>query len=265
MRAFILEKRGRIFRTVGAALFWLIIWFAAAALINKEVLFVSPLKVLLELFRLCAAYEFWISITNTIMRIMAGFSAAVIIGTLLAFLTSYSKIAYTLIKPAMAVINATPVASFIILALMWLKSSMLPAFISMLMVMPGIWQNVQEGISGIDKKQLEMADVFRLGKVKRLISVVIPSVIPFLLAGCISGLGFAWKSGVAAEIICLPKNSIGTNLYESKLYLQTSSLFAWTAVIVILSMIIEKLLKYVFRKLLKNYMLEEGEHGNNIE
>lgn len=110
----------------------------------------------------------------------------------------------------MAVINATPVASFIILALMWLKSSMLPAFISMLMVMPGIWQNVQEGISGIDKKQLEMAKVFGLGGFKKAYVYCNTVHAPFLLAGCISGLGFAWKSGVAAEIICLPKNSIGT-------------------------------------------------------
>ena len=264
MRASIIKNKWKILRTAGAAIFWLAVWFAAAALIKKEVLFVSPIKVLMELFRLCAEPEFWISIGNTIIRIMAGFAAAVIIGTLLAFLTSYSKNAYSRIKPAMTVINATPVASFIILALMWLKSSMLPAFISMLMVMPGIWQNVQEGISGIDKKQLEMAKVFGLGGFKKLTSIVIPSMLPFLSAGCISGLGFAWKSGVAAEIICLPKNSIGTNLYESKLYLQTSSLFAWTAVIVILSMIIEKLLKLAFKNLLKNYQLEESTHENNI-
>ncbi len=261
MTAFITRNKSRILRGVTAAVFWLAVWFIASIIINKEILFVSPYTVLLELIRLIQIPRFWLSVGNTLIRIMAGFILAVAIGTALAFLTSYSKIAYSLIKPAISVISATPVASFIILALLWIKSSTLPMFISMLMVMPIIWQNVQEGISRVDKKQMEMARVFGLGRLKIFKSIILPSVVPFLLAGCISGLGFAWKSGVAAEVICQPRNTIGTNLYESKLYLETPSLFAWTAVIVILSIIIERLMVFIIKNVLKNYLPKEERHA----
>lgn len=258
MTEFITRNKKRILRTAAAAAFWVAVWFAASAIINKEILFVSPYKVLSELIRLAQTASFWISVGNSIVHIMAGFIIAAAAGTALAFLTAYSSIAYSLIKPAISVIKATPVASFIILAFLWFESATLPMFIAMLMVLPVVWQNVQEGLTRIDKRQTEMARVFRLGRAKSFMNITVPSVMPYFVSGCISGLGFAWKAGVAAEVICKPKNFIGTNLYNAKLYIDTPAIFAWTAVIVILSMIIEHLMVFALKKALARYLPEEG-------
>ena len=58
----------------------------------------------------------------------------------------------------------------------------------------------------------------------------------------VTGAGFAFKSGVAAEIIASPELSIGRSLQEARIYFETAELLAWTAVIIVLSMIFEKLL-----------------------
>ena len=138
-------------------------------------------------------------------------------------------------------IKATPVASFIILSLVWLGTAAVPIFMAFLMVLPIIWANVMQGIHGVDREYLEMARIFAMSRGKRLMKIYIPCVLPYFIAGCRSALGIAWKAGIAAEVLATPAGSIGKNLYEAKIYLNTADVFAWTAVVVIMSLVIEKL------------------------
>jgi NitT/TauT family transport system permease protein len=120
------------------------------------------------------------------------------------------------------------------------------------MVLPIVWTNVYAGIRSVDPDLLEMARVFRFGKIKTLKLIYVPSMAPSISSALITGLSFAWKAGVSAEVLSHPVFSIGTRIYESKLYLETEDLFAWTVVIVILSLLLEKaavslLKKYTWR------------------
>ena len=141
----------------------------------------------------------------------------------------------------MGVIKATPVASFIILVLIWLPSRHLSIFISLLMVTPIIYSNTLAGIGNMDQKLLEMADVFEVPFRRRLRYFHIPQVLPFFRSACAVSLGLRWKAGVAAEVIGLPQGSIGERLYQAKIYLETPELLAWTLVIILISMGFEKL------------------------
>ncbi|MBR6755190.1 MAG: ABC transporter permease subunit, partial [Clostridia bacterium] len=105
-----------------------------------------------------------------------------------------------------------------------------------------------EGIKSVDRKMLHMADVFKMPFGRRVRFIWLPSVKPFLLSAVRIALGLAWKSGVAAELIGIPEGSVGEELYYSKLYLDTESLFAWTVVIVVISVAFEKLTLYLVKK-----------------
>ena len=111
------------------------------------------------------------------------------------------------------------------------------------MVTPIVYSNVLGGISSMDKKLTEMADVFAVPFPRRLRYLYLPQVAPFFRSACAVGLGLCWKAGVAAEVIGLPDPSIGINLYEAKVYLDTPDLFAWTLAIVLLSVAIEAALR----------------------
>ena len=137
-------------------------------------------------------------------------------------------------------IKSTPVASFIILALVWLTGQWVPVFISFLMVLPVVYSNVFQGLREVDPKLLEMAKVYGMNRQKRVMKIYIPSVLPYMMAACRTALGLSWKAGVAAEVIGVTKNSIGRQLYYSKIYLETADLFAWTAVVIIMSIALEK-------------------------
>jgi ABC-type nitrate/sulfonate/bicarbonate transport system, permease component len=241
-------KFKRVLQSVISIAFWILVWYIISKIVNREVLVASPFSVLKRLIFLVQKDYFWMSAALSLLRIMLGFAIAVIAATILAVLSVKFKIIQVLLEPLMIIIKSTPVASFIILAIVWLKVSHIPAFTSFLMVFPVMWTNVFTGIKSTDNNLIEMVKLFKIKKSKVLTKLYVPSVMPYFKSGCISCIGLAWKAGIAAEVLCTPKNSIGKYLYESKIYLETADLFAWTIVIIVLSLILEKLLVKVINK-----------------
>ncbi len=242
------RKIPKILRGVLIAVVYLAIWQGAALLIGKSLLLPSPIETLVRLVQLMGGGSFWLSALYSLLRIVAGYALAVLFGVLLAILCAASRWADVFLRPLRSIVKATPVTSFIILVLLWLTKTMVPLFISFLMVLPIVWMNILEGIRATDRQLLEMGRVFRFGAFKTLRLIYFPSVKPHLIAACTTGLGFAWKAGISAEVIANPALSIGRNLYESKLYLETTDLFAWTALVVILSIALEHLVVYLLNR-----------------
>lgn len=231
-----------------AALFWIAIWQIVSMCVAQELYVPAPMTVVRTLGRLMGQGDFWKTAGLSLLRMVGGFAAAVVVGSLLAVLTTRFRLADMLVSPLLHLVRTAPVVSFIILALIWIKTDWLPVFIAFLMVVPLVWANVEKGIRETDRRLLEMAQVYRLGWWKTLLRVRIPSVMPYFMAACTTGLGFAWKSGVAAEVICRPTISIGGELQDAKSYLETPEVFAWTAVVVVLSLILEKGLLWIARR-----------------
>jgi NitT/TauT family transport system permease protein len=226
-----------------AAVFWLAVWQVVSLLVAEELLVPSPLVVLSTLARLAATPEFWVTTGWSLLRMGAGFLAGVVTGCLAAALTTSSRVADALLSPLLRVVRAAPVASFVILALVWIPTGRLPAFIAFLMVVPVVWDTMAEGLRRPDAELLEMAAVFRFGRWQTLRRIRIPSLLPFFVTACTTGMGLAWKSGVAAEVIARPELSIGGELQDAKIYLETPAVFAWTITAVTLSLALEGALR----------------------
>jgi NitT/TauT family transport system permease protein len=227
--------------------FWIILWEIGSRTINQELFLPSPKAVLQAMFELSKNPMFWLSIANSFVKIVFGFFLGLVAGSLFAILSYKSRVIYELISPLMKVIKATPVASFIILALVWISSKNLSVLIAFMMVLPVAFSNVLYGLKNTDEKLLEMAKVFRISKLKCIKAIYFPSVLPFVISAVSIGLGFSFKSGIAAEVIGRPINSIGLNLYEAKLYLMIKELFAWTVVIILISVIFEGIVMKLLR------------------
>ncbi len=243
-------------KKLGAAIFWLALWQLAAMALGQEILLVSPVSVFLRLLELVPHWDFWNTVLFSFFRIICGFLLACLAGSCLAALSSRFALAKELIAPLMSAVKATPVASFIILVLLWVPSRNLSVVISFLMVTPIVYSNVLGGIGSMDKKLTEMADVFQVSLPRRLRRLYLPQVMPFFRSACAAGLGLCWKAGIAAEVIGLPKGSIGERLYEAKIYLETPDLFAWTTVIILISLLFERfflfLLDWALHRLERN-------------
>ncbi len=239
-------------------LFWIAVWFCAARFVDKELLLPYPHTVLRALAKLCLDPQFWKNVGLTLGRILLGILLGTILGTGLAILTCRFSFVYRLVSPLITVIRATPVASFIILVLIWLGAGKMPVFICFLMVLPIVWAAVSDGIRALDGKMAEVCKVYRFSFVKRLKYFYIPSVLPYFLSACKTSIGMAWKAGVAAEVLAVTPNSIGKQLYNTKIYLETPELFAWTTVVILLSLAIEKTATLLLRRLRKRRSYAES-------
>ncbi len=242
---------------IGVAAFWLAAWEIASLCVSAELLLPSPLNVATTWWALAKTASFWAAAGTSLLRILVGFAAGALVGTALAFATAKWSLLRTLVSPLLHIVRAAPVASFIILALVWIKTAWLPSCIAFLMVLPLVWANVEQGLAETDKKLLEMATVYRLSKRATWKHVRLPSLAPYLLSACKTGLGFAWKSGIAAEVICRPAGSVGNSLYRAKLLLETPEVFAWTGTVVVLSVVLEKLLVLAADRIQKRHPQKE--------
>ena len=252
-------KQGKgFFRRMMAVGFWLAVWQAAAMAIGQEVFLVSPVQALRCLLRLLPQADFWHRVGFSAGRILLGFGLGVVCSAALAVAAEICPAAEVLIAPVLQLVKATPVASFIILALVWVRGASLSVLISFLMVLPVLYSAVRTGIGSADRQLLEMAQVFRLPLGRRLRAVWLPAVLPAFRQGCSVALGICWKSGVAAEVIGLPDGSIGDALYRAKITLSTGELFAWTFVIILLSAVFEKLFLALLDKAVAAVLGEEG-------
>lgn len=226
---------------LGAVAVWLLLWQLASMAVGLPLLLPSPLAVLLRLGQLCTGADFWLTVASSLLRILLGFLLGVLFGTALAGLCWRFRLIDVLARPLLGVLKSTPVASFIIPALVWVKTTWLATVISFIMVLPLIYANVREGIDSADRQLLEMAQVFRLSRRKTFRYCYLPAILPFFLSAISSALGFAWKSGIAAEVLGRPARAIGSQIYDSKIYLETPDLFAWTLVVILLSVLLERL------------------------
>ena len=228
--------------------FWLGVWSLAAAHIGQPILLPSPLLVGEKILQLAAAPQFWHTTAASLGRIVLGLGAGGVLGVLLAGLTRSFWWADVLISPALRIVRAAPVVSFILLVLLWTRRDLVPAVIAAMMVTPVIWGGVSQGLREVDPKLLEMAKLCRFSRSKTILLVHIPSVWPYLLSALTTGMGLAWKSGVAAEVICMPKLAIGTQMQYARSAIDTPALFAWTILVVALSLALEGFLYALLRR-----------------
>lgn len=221
-------------------MFWLCVWHLAAVLIDNELLFAGPSATARALCREIASPDFVKTVGGSLLRIFTGFFAALFCGALLGALSFRRRFAEILLSPFMHFCKAVPVAAFAVILLIWQGAGRLSAAVCFLVVLPVVYVNVLEGLAHTDRKLLEMASVFQFSRRNIFCYLYRPAMAPFL-EGCLkTALGMGLKAGVAAEVIGIPRWSIGGEIYLSKIYLDTAGVFAWTAVVLALSYALEK-------------------------
>jgi len=229
-------------------LFWLCIWQLAAVMIHNEILLVGPFQVGRALLENAGRADFLRIVLCSAGRIGLGFFAALFCALLCGALSYRYALLEEFLAPVITMLKSIPVASFVVLLLIWFGSSRLSFFISFLIVFPNVYVNTIAGLKNADGQLLEMAEVFGVGAWNRFCFLYRPALMPYLMSSLKISLGMSWKSGVAAEVIGMPQYSLGERLYMSKIYLDTAGLFAWTLLIVLLSFLFEKAVLYLLKK-----------------
>lgn len=236
-----MKMKNKIKKTM-IILIWLLIWQMAAIFIHNDILLAGPVEVGRTLVRLLFTADFYRICMASLGRILLGFGLAFVTGAFLGALSYKFPLIKEAASPVLSVMKSIPVASFVVLLLIWQGAENLSVWISFFVVFPNVCISTGNGLEAVDPKLKEMADVFRIRGIKRALYIYRPSLCMFLMAGMEISIGMAFKSGVAAEVIGVPDFSIGERIYVSKIYLDTPGLFAWTLALILLSFLMEKLI-----------------------
>ena len=232
---------GKALKNGGAVGFWLIVWQLAAMAANRTLLLPlpTPAETLAALAAMGRTAGFWRSLGLSLLRIGAGFALAAAVGTLCAAAAHRWRVFRWLATPLLGVIRAIPVAVFTIVVFLWVSRTYIPSVIVFLTVLPIVWSNVATGLDHADRGLEEMARVFGMGRWEVLRHITLPQVRPYAAAAIATGLGFAWKSGIAAEVICRTQGSLGDLLWSGKAGVSYDEVFALTVVIVACSALLQ--------------------------
>ena len=236
------KAAARILRALLCFAFWIGIWYIAAAALGKAVILPMPHDVAKRLIALAGTKDFVLTCLRSLGSVFAGIFFGMAFGGVLAVLSHFIPVVKTLASPMLSVVKATPVASFIILLLFLVNKTAVPPIATSLIVMPIVYSNVTKGFSSVPREKSEVARIYRFDAVKKWKYCYLPCIMPYFATACRSAVGMAWKAGIAAEVICSPKGTIGSALYNAKIYLESEDMFAWTAAVIILSIVIEKLI-----------------------
>ncbi len=220
----------------------LLLWKAIALATNSEVLMPPPESTFYRLFQMLPQASFWRALGATALRSVYGFAisffAAIGVGILAGIWRPFRQS----VMPLLTTLRVMPLMSVILLGMLWFVTDLVPVFVTFLMVFPLVCASILEGMAQIDGKLLEMGRIYRLGRWSQFVHILLPSLLPFILAAANAGLGMAWKVTIAAEVLCQPRNAVGTGIRYAQLNLETPDVMAWTTAAVLLSALTESLL-----------------------
>lgn len=223
----------------------IIIWIVLSQFINNEVIFPGIKSTIVEMFKIMKSPGFISIIKGTIFRSIIGFLISLILAILMGILASILDFIYYLMKPILNFLSSVPTMAIIILALIWLDNEMVPMFVGFIMVFPILYETVLKGIFNVDKKIIDMANIYKVRKATIIKDIYIPSIFHNLSMIFTSTLGTNLKMVIAGEVLSQPKYAIGSNLQLQKTYLNTAGVFAWIIIIILIS----KIFKYFMNKL----------------
>ena len=246
------DKLVGIAKTVLQIIFWLLIWEISARIVDNEFFLPTLGQTFRKLWDVVWDKNFPLTLISTLGRVLLGLVIGTALGVTLATLSHYSSIVKCIVSPFVSVVKSTPVATFIIILWLFMSGNALPVFIAVLMVMPIIWQNVLDGYEAIDPQLSEVCYLYRFSFKKRMRVLIFPTLLKYFIPAFITAAGLAWKAEIAAEIIAYTKNSIGGHISDANTVYETAEVFAWTLVVITVSILLEALTKFLLRRFKRN-------------
>lgn len=219
---------------------WVAVWQVASMLVGNGLLLAGPAETLGVLCSLVGRGAFWSAVSFSFARIAAGFLVAFLLALALAALVHAHPLVRAALRPPLMAFKSAPVVCLVVLLLIWFGSRNVAAASVFLVAFPAVYFSALESLDRLDPRLDEALRVNGVGRGRRVLAFVWPAMLPFLRATSETMVGMSWKAGVAAELIGIPLGSIGERIYQSKLLLDTASLFAWTLVVVLLSFACER-------------------------
>lgn len=256
MKTYTTQNNKRILRQAAVIAFWIGLWQLLAMAVDNTLLLPSVDETLSTLFNLLGEGEFYVNIGWTFFRCVLSMVISFVTGMTAAWLAYRKDFLRSFFTLPVGFFKAVPVMAIVIYVILLVESDWVAVIVCFLMCFPIVYTNVLSGLDAMDSKLLEVAYIYRLSVTQKIKYFYLPCIMPQIKAAVRLIAGLSWKAVVAAEVLSIPKYSLGYEMIIAKNYLQTSTLFSYIIVIVALSLVMEKLIDIILKRW--NYKGYEG-------
>jgi NitT/TauT family transport system permease protein len=199
----------------------------------------GPSPVLARVWTIVGSGQFAFHMAHTVARVVAGFLAAFVVSLALGILMGVSRTAEKFFEVEIMIGLTVPSLAWAVLALMWFGiREIAPIFTIFVILLPLITLNMWQGTKALDQDLIEMARAFRVRRGAVIREVVIPQLVPYLLAATRFGLSLAWKVAVIAEMLGI-SNGVGYMIHYSFGVFSMEEVLAWTLSFTLVMMLVE--------------------------
>lgn len=233
-----LQNKKRSFFIFGIV-FLLFVWSFLALLIDNEMMLPSLIDTGKRLVDILSNKDSYFILFSTIVRLLISVLVSITLGVLVFILVVWKKNIIFFLRPLLTITKTTPVAALIIILLIWFGARYSPIIICVFVLFPLVVETLLLGLERIDKSYIEEMQLNGEHFTYSLIHVYIPFVMPYFYMSLLQALGLGMKVMVTSELISQTPNSIGLQMYLSKVYLDVPGLFAWTLILIGLVILFE--------------------------
>ncbi|HYW59536.1 MAG TPA: ABC transporter permease [Xanthobacteraceae bacterium] len=227
-----------ILQRCALALLLLVAWWLGSLATPVYVL-PSPERVLARVVQLTQTGDLPLNLVTTLLRVLAGFALAVLIGVPGGLLLGSNRALGTFFEPILPVMNTVSSAIWAIFAVIWFGlSPATPIFVVLMTAFPLIVTNVWQGTQAVNADYVELAQALRFSRAKTLTKIYLPSILPYFFSGARLAFGFGWRVSLVAETLGA-SSGVGYRLRQASDLIQTDQVFAWTIVQIAMMLVIE--------------------------
>jgi NitT/TauT family transport system permease protein len=185
----------------------------------------------------------------SLARVLTGFALGVAAAVPVGFLMGWYKVARGLIEPYVQFFRMIPPLAVIPLAIVTMGIGELPkVFVIFLAAFLSSVVAVYGGVISVDKTLINAARVLGAGDATIFRRVVVPASLPFIMVGLRIGLGSAWATVVAAELIAA-QSGLGFRMQQAQLYYELPTIFVCLFAIGVLGLLMDRVILIAERRL----------------
>ncbi|SDG90122.1 ABC transporter permease [Alloyangia pacifica] len=215
------------------------LWWLATVLGFSEL--PDPFTVLGRIVELALSGQLWVDMGASLRRVLIGFILGSALAVPVGFLMGWYKVARAIIDPWIQFFRVIPPLAIIPLAIVTLGIDEKPKiFVIFLAAFLSSVVSTYQGVVSVDRTYINAARVLGAKDRTIFLRVVIPASTPFILVGFRIGLGSAWATVVAAELIAA-QSGLGFRMQQAQLYYDLPTIFVSLIAIGILGLIMDRI------------------------
>ena len=222
-----------------SCVFFIILWQLIAVIINNDV-YIPRIQQVIEAIKIILNEQNFLKVIfSSFYRTMFSYLLALIFSMILGVLATVCPFFQYVMQPINSFGKTIPTMVLVVLSLVWFDKDKTPFVVGFAITFPILYEGIRNGLMQIDKKIIDMTKIYEVSLKDKIKKIYLPVMKFYFMSIFVSTFSLTFKTVIAGEVHGQPKFGIGSQIQLEKVNFNTSGIFAWIVIIVIISFVLE--------------------------